>query len=124
MINLKIKKSDFIEIVIGILLFLIIFFIIIFFADHFDYLNDYENSISELEVNYTNRIFSVDKIIIYSSAYATKSINSNSNFDISQYSDIAIFINNNSNNTFTKENTIKQLYIDNIKLSRKFSWHS
>ena len=122
MIILKIKKSDLIEIIIGILLFLIIFLIIIFFTEHFRYLNNYENNISELESTYTNRIFSVNKIIVYSSANATDSEATKSRLNISQFSDIAIFINNNSNNIFTKENTIKELYLDNIKLSRKFNW--
>ena len=120
MIILKIKKSDLIEIIIGILLFLIIFLIIIFLSEHFGYLNNYKNNISELESTYTNRIFSIDKIIVYSSANATDSETTKSSFNISQFSDIAIFINNNSNNIFTKENTIKELCIDNIKLSRKF----
>ena len=124
MIILKIKKSDLIEIIIGILLFLIIFLIIIFLTEHFRYLNNYENDISELESTYTNRVFSVDKIIVYSSAYATDSTTTKSSINISQFSDIALFVNNNSGNIFTKENTIKDLYIDNIKLSRKFSWNT
>jgi len=121
-INLKIKKSDFIEIIIGILLFLIILLIIIFFVEHFGYINNYKNDISQLENTYTNRVFSVDKIIVYSSANATDSTTRKSTLNISQFSDIAIFIDNNSNNIFTKENTIKELYIDNIKLSRKIYW--
>ena len=122
MIILKIKKSDFIEILIGILLFLITFLIIIFFTEHFGYLNKYKNDISKLESTYTNRVFSVDKIIVYSSANATDSTTTKSSLNISQFSDIAILITNNSNNIFTKENTIKDLYIDNIKLSRQFNW--
>ena len=121
-IILKIKKSDFIEILIGILLFLITFLIIIFFTEHFGYLNKYKNDISKLESTYTNRVFSVDKIIVYSSANATDSTTTKSSLNISQFSDIAILITNNSNNIFTKENTIKDLYIDNIKLSRQFNW--
>ena len=95
-----------------------------FFVDYFIYINDYKQSIEELESTYTSRLFSVNKVVVYSSANATTSNNSKSSLDISQFSDIAIYINNNSNEGFTNKNTIKELYINNIELSRNISWNS
>ena len=47
--------------------------------------------------------FSIDKIVYFSSANCNSDINTNSSFTISnlyQYTDIAIFINNNANRKF------------------------
>lgn len=69
-----------------------------------------------------NTIFSIDKIIYFSSAHANTSINSNSSFTISnlyQYTDIAIFINNHSDGNYTLENTLKSLSIKDIEYSLK-----
>ena len=47
--------------------------------------------------------FSINKIVYFSSANSTSSINANSSFNISnlyQYTDIAIFLNNNANRKF------------------------
>ena len=67
-----------------------------------------------------NTIFSIDKIIIYNSAGIENTGNNQSltNLTISQFSDLSIFINNSSeNSTLNASNTIKDLYIDNIKIS-------
>ena len=64
----------------------------------------------------------IDKITYFSSANSTSSINSNSSFNIEnliQYTDIAIFINNHSENGFDLENTIKNLKISDINFSVK-----
>ena len=64
-------------------------------------------------------VFKIGKIILYSSANAID--NSNGllkNFDISQFTDIEIYIDNTTKNKeITAENTISELYIDNIKIS-------
>ena len=66
-----------------------------------------------------NTVFSIEKIILCSNANA---IDNSENKDISslsiyQYTDIAIYINNkNKENELTEENTIKELYIDNISI--------
>jgi hypothetical protein len=67
-------------------------------------------------------IFSIDNITYFSSCNAEASVASNSNFlieNLYQYTDIAIFINNNSENGLTLKNTLKELYIDNIEFSKK-----
>lgn len=62
--------------------------------------------------------FSLNKIILFSSATITSNGLNNSvwNQDISQYCDICIYLNNSSGDTNDK-NTIKQLYIDTISIS-------
>lgn len=77
------------------------------------------------EKNYTytanlnkETIFTLDKIILFSSAtYNTNEIkNSVWDLNLSQFSDICIYLNNISNENNLK-NTVKELYIDNIKFS-------
>lgn len=64
--------------------------------------------------------FSINKIVFFSSANCSTNINANSSFtinDLYQYTDIAIFINNNSEGTFTAENTLKTVKLSNIEFS-------
>lgn len=70
--------------------------------------------------NYSSPIFTIEKIIFFSNAFVIdNSKNQNlQNIDIGQYTDIAIYINNkNSSEELTDENTVKELYIDNIKIT-------
>lgn len=63
-------------------------------------------------------IFSIDKILIYSSAFAE---NTNTNttaewkLNVHQYADIALYLNNHAGKGFTPENTVKQLSISHIR---------
>ena len=60
----------------------------------------------------TNSPFSINKIVYFSSANCNSKINPNSSFTISdlyQYTDIAIFINNNADGNFDASNTLKNL---------------
>lgn len=64
-------------------------------------------------------IFSINKITYFSNCNAEISTNSNSSFTISdlyQYTDIAIFLNPNSED-LTSKNTIKSVILENIKFS-------
>ncbi len=66
-----------------------------------------------------NKIFNIDKIILCSNANAIdNSENKNvSSLSVYQYTDIAIYINNkNKEQELTKENTISELFIDNIEI--------
>ena len=63
-----------------------------------------------------SNIFSINKIVLFSSANADSTINTNSTTTIHnliQYTDLAIFIDNNSNE-FNLENTLKSVSIENI----------
>lgn len=64
-------------------------------------------------------VFSIDKIYMYSSANAIENKDNRPvwNLNLYQYTDIAIYINNRSEDKLTYENSIKSLYIDNIKFT-------
>ena len=78
--------------------------------------NKFAKNNVELYENNEDSIFKVKKIVICSSANATdKSEEQNlSNLSIYQYTDIAVYIDNDEE--LTEENTIKELYIDEIEL--------
>ena len=63
-------------------------------------------------------VFRIDKIVLYSSANWIDNSNGKlRNIDISQFTDIEIFINNlNKVDTITPENTVSKLYIDKISI--------
>jgi hypothetical protein len=64
--------------------------------------------------------FQIEQILVYSSAYANDhSDNGNlTDISISQFSDIAIYIDNKKNsNDLSEKNTVNKLYIDNIAVS-------
>lgn len=64
--------------------------------------------------------FSINKILYFSSANCNTEVTSNSSFkilDLYQYTDIAIFLNNNANGNFTAENTLKKVTLSDINFS-------
>lgn len=65
-----------------------------------------------------NPIYKIDQIILYSSANVVDNSDGElKNLDISQFSDIEIYIDNKSQVTeITPENTINSLFIDNIRI--------
>lgn len=64
-------------------------------------------------------IFKIGKIILYSSANAVDNSDGQlKNIDISQFTDMEIYIDNTKKSeAITAENTINEMYIDNIKFS-------
>lgn len=65
-------------------------------------------------------IFKVSKILLYSSGNAIDESSDHSlqNLDICQYTDIAIYIDNTSAiSDLTTQNTVKEMWIDNIKIT-------
>ena len=64
-------------------------------------------------------VFSIDRIYLYSSADATSNETTKPVWDLNifQFTDIAIYINNRSEEGVTYENTVKELTIDNIKFN-------
>jgi len=82
-------------------------------------LGNYASSIAEFWTNNTRNHFTIDQILIYSSAHAYDSSGRDdmSDVTISQYTDIAIYINNQSKvDGLNEDNTISELYIDNINI--------
>lgn len=66
-------------------------------------------------------IFKIGKIILYSSANAVDNSDGQlKNIDISQFTDLQVYIDNTKKSPeITAENTINEMYIDNIKFSTK-----
>ena len=85
--------------------------------------NTFANQMIEIADQNENPIFSVQRILLYSSANAIDNSNDLSLKDMSilQYTDISIYIDNlGTISDLTDENTVRELYIDNIdiKLNR------
>lgn len=64
-------------------------------------------------------VFSIDRIYLYSSADAISNETTKPVWDLNilQFTDIALYINNRSEEGVTYENTIKEITIDNIKFN-------
>lgn len=108
-----------------ILLLLIILIILLFLCYDLCFKNsyarkDFSEQLIEIASQNKNPIFKIQKILIYSSANAIDKSENESLQDLSifQYSDIAVYIDNTSTiYDITNENTVKELYIDNINIS-------
>lgn len=109
------------------ILFVIDIILLIISIKAYKYIYDFEltknafvnETIKFVEEN-KNPVFRVNKIILYNSAYAVdKSQNQQlQNINISQFTDIAIYIDNKSKiNQLNAENTVNEMFIDNIKLN-------
>lgn len=103
---------------------LLIYLSIIVFKDIKNKLfsNICNNSIFEFVEKNSKTIFSIDKIVYFSSANANISINGNSSFTVSnlyQYTDIAIFIDNHADGNFDSKNTLKEVTLSDINFSLK-----
>ena len=84
--------------------------------------DDFANDMIQISENNEDTIFSIQKITLYSSANAIDNSKDQSLRDVSicQYSDLAIYLDNSqSSSELTDENTIKDLYIDNIFMTSK-----
>lgn len=82
--------------------------------------NEFANQMIELSDDNENPIFSVQKILLYSSASAFDNSKDQAlkDMSINQYTDISIYIDNlASSSDLTDENTVKELYIDNINIT-------
>jgi len=81
---------------------------------------EFEKNTINLSQSYKNSPFEISKIIMYSSGYGeNKNISFSQNnwiLDILQYTDIAIYIDNN-NEKLTSANSVKKLSLENIKIS-------
>ena len=65
-----------------------------------------------------NTVFRISKLMTYSGAEAKDNSDNLSDFNISQYSDLALYIDNHYDNAeLTEENTVKELYVDNFKIT-------
>lgn len=84
--------------------------------------NKFANEMIEFSEQNEDTIFNVQKVLLYSSATAIDNSENRSLKDIaiSQYTDLSIYIDNSqSGSDLTDQNTIKELYIDNISINTK-----
>ena len=105
--------------------FIVILFIILVFLSNKIYNRllqekNFENSIIAFSEKNKETIFSIDKIVYFSSSDSKNKSSSSTNFTIENlyaYTDIALFINNNSEEN-SVENTLKSVKITNIKIAK------
>lgn len=86
--------------------------------------NKFTNEMIEISDENETSIFNVQKILLYSSANAIDNSENQSLKDLSicQYSDLSIYIDNSQTiSELTDENTVKELYIDNIEITSNSS---
>ena len=120
--KLKIKHVKVAFILLIVLTLILIYFYYNIILKKFVCKNKFVDQMVEISDQNENDIFSIEKIQLHSSANAIDNSkdHSLSNLNISQYTDISIYINNSgSSNDLTDENTIKKLYIDNINITPK-----
>ena len=115
--NFKIKNVKLAFVILIVVLFVIFLIYYKFILLTSAQKNIFTNQMIEIADENENSVFNIQKILLYSNATATdnSSDQSLSDISISQYSDISIYIDNTSYITdITNENTVKQLYIDDI----------
>lgn len=116
MIERKINSRAILIINIILLIFLIVAYRYIFSIEKVRKV--YAEEMVAFAENNENPVFSIDKIIIHNSAHAVDNSDGElSDIDISQFSDLEIFIDNKGKSEeITGENTINEMYITNIKI--------
>lgn len=115
----NVKLAFVILIVLAIILLLIYYHFV--FAKAFAR-NNFANQMVEISEENETPIFSVQRILLYNSANAVDNSENQSLSDmsISQYTDISIYLDNSQTvSDLTDENTVKELYIDNISMTSK-----
>ena len=118
-INLNQINRETLKTIALIIVLLIVFsFIYFYFIRNIFIKRNFEKEYTSISSLNENSPFSLNKIILFSSATTISNGLNNSvwNQDISQYCDICIYLNNSSSDTNDK-NTIKQLYIDTLYIS-------
>ena len=114
----KIKK------IILILAFLTLLLVFIFLSQYALslFLNKilFENYIADIASENINDVFTIDKIVLFSSCASDTTINSNNTTTINnltQFTDIAVFINNSKDEEFTLKNTLKSVSIKDLSFN-------
>lgn len=119
-IKFKIKNVRLAFILLMILAFIVLLLYYNFVFSTVSARNKFANEMIEISDENENSIFNIQKILLYSSANAIDNSENQSLKDLSicQYTDLSIYIDNSSSSSeLTDENTIKELYIDNINIT-------
>lgn len=118
-INLKNLNKKALRIIYFLSILLIIFiFIYLYFINNLFIKRNFEKDFTKLSSLNDETIFSLNKIILFSSATVDAKELNNAvwNLNISQYTDIAIYL-NNSPNSDSNKNIVKEFYITNISIT-------
>lgn len=113
------KKIAIIYFILILTTILFLFFLLYNLIENIHAQQSFEKSILAFKEKNSSQIFSIDKIIYFSSCDSKNKYSSPSNFTIENlycYTDIALYINNH-NNDYSSTNTLKTLKISNIKFS-------
>jgi len=117
--NNRDKKVNIVsKLIFTIFLTVILIAILIFTIKNYEINKQFAKEIEKFANLNNKTVFSIDKMTLYSSGFATKNQENKPvwNLNIGQFTDISLKINNRSHeNGVSYENTIKNLYIDNIK---------
>lgn len=119
--NKKVSEKKFVSIGITIILLIILIFL---FQKVYDILlqkKNFENSIISFANKNKETVFSINRVVFFSSSDSKNKYSSLTNFTIENlytYTDIALFIDNNSEQN-TLENTLKSVKISNIKFTKE-----
>lgn len=122
--NFKFKIKN-VKLAFALLIILAIVVLLLFYhfvlADVFSR-NNFANQMIELSDENETSVFNIQKVLLYSDANAIDNSEDHSlkNMSICQFTDLSIYIDNSSSNTeLSSENTVKELYIDNINITSK-----
>ena len=122
--NFKFKIKN-VKLAFALLIILAIVVLLLFYhfvlADVFSR-NNFANQMIELSDENETSVFNIQKILLYSDANAIANSEDHSlkNMSICQFTDLSIYLDNSSSNTeLSSENTVKELYIDNINITSK-----
>lgn len=109
-------KKKHLKIIFLILAIILLIFLIVIISNRFINKSIFANEMNSFAQKNEKTIFSINECIFFSSCDVKNRTNSSTTFTIEnlyQYTDIALFLNNNSDN-FTLENTLKNVKINNI----------
>ena len=119
-INFKIKNVKLAFVILIILAFIVLLLYYHFILTPSFAKSNFTNKMVEISDENENSIFNIQKILLYSSANAISNSKDQSLKDMSicQFTDLSIYIDNSqSGSELTDENTVKELYIDNIVMT-------
>ena len=119
-LKFKIKNVKLAFVILIILAFILLLFYYHFVISKSLARNKFADEMIEISDENESSVFNIQKILLYSSANAIDNSSDQSLQDVSicQYSDLSIYIDNSESSTdLTDENTVKELYIDNIVIT-------
>lgn len=116
----NLSKKEFILTIITVILFIIVFILCYLLFYKYVLKRNFENSVLDFSSKNEKTVFEIKDITFFSNCDVKNKSASSSNFTIEnlyQYTDMAIFITSPESNK-SYENTLKSVYIDNIKFTK------